>query len=263
MAKTTVSKLSGVWDGFDRAGAQRQHRMIWMGSGEVGSGKTRFGLTAPGPILIQSLDKGLEGVVEPILEEFPDKEIYFKEYEWNPTDDFDQDKAVEIREEIKKDFLHGLKYAKTLIWDKETDVRQVFQYAEFGSPTDGNPKDYDKLNMQYFHLINKAKTTPGVNVGFIQSMRNEWVMKDAGVNLATGKKKTSMNQTGRRIKAGYDRLDELVFAELHFERREGEFFIQVGKCRQQPTMQDQEFAGMPFSDFGQLLMPGTSEEDWQ
>jgi hypothetical protein len=205
----------------------------------------------------------MEGVVEAILEDSPEKEIYVKEYEWNPTSDFDQDAAIGVRDAIIADFNHGLEHGRSIIWDKETDVRAVFQYAEFGSPIDGNIKDYDKLNQRYFHLINKAKSVPGVNVFFIQSMKNEWSMTDGGVDSNTGKRKTKMQQTGRRIKAGYDRLDELVMAELHCRRENGEFFIDVGKCRQNATLQDQTFPGMTFSEFGTLLMPGTTEEDWQ
>lgn len=252
-----------VWKGYERASAERIARTICMVSGEVGSGKTRFGLTGPGPVFIQSLDKGLEGVVESILEDTPAKEIYYKEYNWNPTAEFTQQGAVEIRDETVADFLHGLEHARTIIWDKETDMRALFAYAEFGDPMAGNIKDWDKLNQRYFHLINKAKSTPGVNVIFIQSMKNEWLMEPGGVDQNTGKRKTKMQMTGKRIRAGYDRLDELVMAELHFVREAGEFKIQVGKCRQNSALQDQEFGGMTLPEFGTLLMPETSEQDWQ
>lgn len=262
-----MPKVASVWDGYQRAAADRSCRSIMMASGEVGTGKTLFGLTGPSPVLVQSLDMGMEGVVESVLEDDPSKEIYVKEYEWNPTDDFTQEQAIEIRDQVIADFLHGLEHARMIVWDKETDIRALFSYAEFGGPTEGNVRDWDKLNTRYFHLINKAKSTPGVSVLFIQSMKNEWLMADAGVDNATGRRKTSMKQTGKRLRAGYDRLDELVQTEMHFVREKGEegpeFKIQVGKCRQNTQLQDKEFPGMTFAEFGQLLMPNTEASDWQ
>jgi hypothetical protein len=217
------------------------------------------------------MDKGLEGTVDQVLAEFPDKEIYFKEYDWNAqADDFSQEYAISIRDQILADFAYGLKHARTLLWDKETDIREVFQYAEFGSPTAGNVKDYGKLNQRYFNLINSAKSVPHVNFGLIQSMKDEWIVNETGeINPNTGKKKSSFKKSGRRIKAGFDRLDELVMTELHFRRERGqnggpaEFYIDVGKCRQNTALQDQTFPGMAFQEFGTLLVPGTTVESWE
>lgn len=260
MAKTAIN----TWQDYNKATADASLRTIWMASGEVGSGKTRFGLTGPSPILVQSLDMGTEGVVEQVLKEFPDKQIYIKEYDWDPSTDFSQQKAVEIRDAIVADFMFGLKNARTILWDKETDIREVFQYAEFGGPTDGNIKDYAKLNARYFHLINTAKKTPGVNFGLFQAMKDEWMIGDSGkVNPTTGEKKKSFNKTGKRIRAGFERLDELVMTEMHFVRHGGEFSIEIGKCRQNTALQDKEFGGMTFSDFGQLLIDGTEAGDWE
>lgn len=250
------------WANYDRATVERVCRTIWMASGEVGSGKTRFGLTAPGPILVQSLDRGLEGVIEGILTDMPEKEIYVKEYDWNPNN-FTQEDAIAIRDAIIEDFTHGLEHAKTVLWDKETDIREVFQYAEFGDPIGGNIKDYAKLNSRYFHLINQVKSVKGVNFGLFQSMKNEWVVGEGKVNPSTGERKKTFNQSGKRIRAGYDRLDELVMTELHFVRTAGEFSIEIGKCRQNPKLQDKTIPGMTFSEFGTMLMEGTEESEWQ
>lgn len=260
-----ATRNNSPWAGYDKAGATPNCRSIILASGEVGTGKTRFALTAPGPILVQSLDKGLEGVVEPILAEMPNKEIYVREYDWNPqAEDFSMETAQQLRDRIIADFMHALKHARTIVWDKETDVRSVFQYAEFGGPAEGgNIKDYDRLNQRYFHLINAVKSHPGVNAIFIQAMKDEWGKGADKVDRDTGKVKKSFEKTGRRIRAGFDRMDELVFNELHFVRENGEFTIQTGKVRQNGTLSDQTFPGMTFAEFGQLLMPDTEESDWQ
>lgn len=251
------------WSTYQRASSDRICRTIWLASGEVGTGKTRFGLTGPQPVFVQSLDKGLEGVVEDLA---ADKEVYFKEYDWAPVEgeEFSQQQAIELREAILTDFNHALQHARTIIWDKESDIREVFQYAEFGSPMGNNIKDYAKLNQRYFNLINHVKSVPNVNFGLIQAMKDEWVVGDSGkVDQNTGQKKKSFNKSGRRIRSGYDRLDELVMLELHFRREAGEFFIDIGKCRQNAQLMDQTIPAMAFSEFGQLLLPNTSAEDWQ
>lgn len=252
------------WAGYERAASNRICRTIWLASGEVGTGKTRFGLTGPQPVFVQSLDKGLEGVVEELVAD--GKEIYYREYDWAPEEgqEFSQEKAIELRESILADFNHALKYARTILWDKETDIREVFQYAEFGSPMGNNIKDYAKLNQRYFNLINHVKSVPGVSFGLIQSMKDEWVVGDSGkVNPNTGEMKKSFNKSGRRIKAGYERLDELVMTELHFRRENGEFFIDIGKCRQNSQLMDQSILAMSLGEFGQLLVPGSTAEDWK
>lgn len=260
MAKVTKTD---PWASFERAELKTVPRLIWMASGEAGTGKTRFGLTAPAPVLVQSLDKGLEWAVKPILQDMPDKEIYFREYDWDTeAEDFSQDYAIEVRDRIIADFMHGLNHARTIVWDKETDIREVFQYAEFGSPIEGNIKDYGKLNQRYFNLINKAKSVPGVNFGLIQAMKDEWIVSDAGVDNRTGKKKKAFSKSGRRIRAGFDRLDELVFAELHFEREKGEFFITVGKFPN-GDYSDQQVPACTFAQLGTLCDPATSESDWE
>lgn len=262
--------MNNAFKDWERAQSSRDIRTIWMASGEVGSGKTRFGLSGPSPVVVQSLDKGLEGVVEPILNELPHKEIYFREYDWVPDEDDQncQEQAKEIREKILEDFKYALKHARTILWDKETDVREVFQYAEWGSPTGAPVKDYAKLNQRYFNLINAVKNHKGVNVGFIQSMTDEWIVQDAGVNRDTGRAKKSFSKSGRRVRKGFDRLDELVMTEMHFRREQGQFFVDIGKCRQNASLQDKTFSSddlgeINFANFGQLLLPGTTAGDWE
>lgn len=261
--KTTPSP----WSAYERAVATAQRRTIALLFGEVGTGKTRFGLTAPGPILVQSLDKGTEGVVDDILKQegMEDKEIYVKEYDWDPAkDDFSQEYAQEIRDEIIKDFNHARQHARTCIWDKETDIWGVFRYAEFGGPSDA-PKNYDRLNQRYWKLLNDAKASAGFNFFLIQGMKDEWG-SETKVDPQSGRTKKSPISTGRRIRSGFGRLDEIVMLELHFRREKGEFLIDVGKARQQSAsnpIQDTTVPGCTFAEFGTLLVPDSEKAEWE
>jgi hypothetical protein len=57
--------------------------------------------------------------------------------------------------------------------------------------------------------------------------------------------------------------------EIHFVRVPGEggaestFEFWLGKVRQNPALMDQKIPACTFAELGTLLVPGTSEEDWQ
>ena len=61
---------------FKRANEPSKPRIIGLSKGEVGTGKTSLWLQGPGPLVVFSLDEGLEYVVERYQDE---KEIYVAE----------------------------------------------------------------------------------------------------------------------------------------------------------------------------------------
>ena len=143
-----TKKPTDQWSRYTRATVEQytRHRLIGLSVGEVGSRKTSFWLEGPQPIVVFSIDQGLEGVVDRILREVaPDKEIHIKEYEWLPTEATSQEEAVELRDQFTEDYEHALQHARTVILDKETDFWELFRYAEFGVPNDA-PRNYPALN---------------------------------------------------------------------------------------------------------------------
>lgn len=251
MAKDPFSRFIKADQGY-------KPRIIGASCGEYGTGKTHFWLSAPGPIVVQSFDQGMEGVVEKFQGE---KDIYLAEYEWSPTEALGQREAIELRDKFIADFEHAVTVARTVIWDRETDIWELFRYSEFGGPNDA-PKNYAQLNQRYRRLINMPKAVD-INFGCIQGMKDVW---DSKMNNNTGKK-TPFN-TGNRKSAGFSELEGLVHVNLEHVREGGEFRIRVGKARGPGSqdVQDQEFPvaseGNPFVEFAQLVFPGTSEEDW-
>jgi hypothetical protein len=242
---------------FAHADQGYRQRLIGASHGEVGTGKTSFWLGAPGPIVVFSLDKGLEGVVEKYQ---ADKQIYYKEYAWSPgafdTDDEAKAAAVALRDEMIADYEHALTVARTVILDKETNIWEVFRYAEFGGPNDA-PRNYPKLNQAYRHFVNLGKDTD-LNIGFIQSMKDEW----ATVKKADGATKGAF--TGKRVRTGFSELDELVHIDLRHRREGGKFLVDVGKSRGPGSgdIQDQTFEDLSFTDFSMLVFPDSRLEDW-
>lgn len=241
---------------YTKATDAYKYRLIGRSVGEPGSRKTSFWLEAPGPIVVFSFDQGLEGVVERYQEH---KDIYVKEYDWSPTEELDQDDAIAMRDEFIGDFEHAIQHARTVLIDKETDLWELFRYAEFGAPNDA-PRNYPQLNQRYRKYMNMPKATD-INFGLIQSMKDEW--KTVQKRDGSGEKGAN---TGRRIPQGFGELEGLVHVNLfHRGHSPNNWTVEVGKVRGPgvPDVADQTFPSLTFTELAMLIFPGTSEEDWQ
>lgn len=230
-----------------------KQRIVGASFGEVGTGKTSFWLGAPGPIVVQTLDQGLEGVVENYVRE--GKEIYVAEYDlgMGVGESYTHEVAIAARDKFIEDFEHALGTARTIIWDRESDMFSLFSYAESGTTDKFGalvPKDWDKLKGSIRRLIAMAKATD-VNFGIIQGLRDEW-------------SKAKMGKTGNRVRNGMEDIDALVHVNLQHIRENGAFSINVGKVRGPGArdMQDQNVGDVTFVEFAQLMFPDSSEEDW-
>jgi hypothetical protein len=249
-----VRKTSDAFERFVKADQPVKQRLIWASYGEVGTLKTSFGLSAPGPIVVFSFDKGLEGVIEPFQSQ---KDIYVSEYDWHPTDNTSQDEAIELRDRYIEDWEHAITVARTVLVDKETQVWELFRYAEFGAPNDA-PKNYPALYQRYRRLINITKELD-LNVGFIQSMRAIWGSK---THRVTGKEQ--LMKTDVRERRGFDELEELVHINIEHALVDGEFVMNVGKSRGPGgrNIQNTRLPAMTFPEFATLVFPDTGEGDW-
>lgn len=256
MART----VENAFGRYTKATTEVKARIIANSVGEVGTGKTSFWLGAPGPIGIQTLDLGLEGVVEPYA---ATKDIYIASYDVGQTirESFTHAKAVDARDKFIEDFEDMIQKMRTIVWDREGDVFSLFQYAEFGTDDAygaAPPKDWDKLKGRIRRMVAMAKASD-VNFGLIQGMKNEWIPV---VNKKTGAK--AAGQSGKRIASGMDDVDALVHTNLFHERVGRDFSITVGKSRGPGGFdcQDQTFANLSFADLAMLIYPDTTEQDW-
>jgi hypothetical protein len=255
-----MAKTANAFSRYTRATTElyQKQRLIGLSIGEPGSRKTSFWLEAPGPIVVFSLDQGMEGVVDRVLRDSPDKEIYVKEYEWMPTQDTSQEEAIELRDRLTDDFEHAIQIARTVVWDKEGDIWEMFRYAEFGSPNDA-PRNYPALNQRYRRLINMPKATD-VNFGVIEGMKDEWGSK---VNQKTGAQGAA--STGRRIRAGFGELDGLVHLVLtHAGVSPSDWSLSVGKARGPGghEVAGQTFSNLTFQELAMQIFPDSDEGDW-
>jgi hypothetical protein len=255
-----MAKTLDAFARYTKATTDLKPRIIANSVGEVGTGKTSFWLGAPGPIVIQTLDLGLEGVVESHADS---KDIYIATYDIGQTigESFTHALAVEARDKFIADFEDAIQKARTIVWDRETDVFSLFQFAGFGTDDAygaAPPKDWDKLKGQLRRMVAMAKASD-VNFGLIQGMKNEWVPQ---VNKKTGAK--AAGQSGRRIAAGMDDIDALVHTNLFHERTGKDFNVTVGKSRGPGgfAIQDETFTNVSFVELAQLIFPDSDESDW-
>lgn len=259
-AKLGVTGLDGMFEKIDGEGKQR---IIAASFGEVGTLKTSFWLTAPGPILIQSLDRGTEGVADVYMQAHPKKSIYLAEYDANThklvQEDDAQAAAEEVAAKIESDFIKAIKEGvRTIFWDKETQIYEIFKYAMFGAPSDA-PSNYYGLFQRYRALINEAKDAD-INFGVIQGMKTPWVSE----MKATGKMGAKPS-TKDRVRRGMPEIEELMHLNLeHVIDGDGDFMINIGKVRGPGAreIQNKTVPYMEFPAFATLVFPLTEESDW-
>mgnify|MGYP001568119632 CR=1 FL=1 len=269
-------------DNFTLAETEKAYRSILRIVGERGTGKSRLIFTGPEPIFQFSFDQGEEGVVEDFAST---KEIQVRDYDWDPNNiscdpkDYAVESkkyAVEIRDHYEADLAYaiaqGAKRKKpfTIGLDKETDLWLLYRYAEFGGPSDA-PKNYEELNRRYISMLNKVKSCRYANLIVVQGMKDEW---GTVVEVVNGQKKKKPYQTGRRVPSGFDRIDEIVFAEIMTHRTRDEagvkfwfdfkadFDPEFGKCRQNAQLSGKRLPAMPLPELGTFLIDGSEPEEW-
>lgn len=260
MPSLTRNKVGdSQWNGYKRAVSGAVPRLIGDSTGDFGTGRTWFWLTAPGPIGVISLDRGLEGVIEPFAELKP---IYCKEYDFyqgGVEEAFSQSDAIALRDQIIKDFYHLCEHARSVVLDKESTFWKICRYAEFGFAGKDIPKNFDKLNARYEKVMNHPKALT-INFGCITDVKEKWVSQNS-------------KSEGETEVAGYNNIHGIVNTCLHHERLgAGKFQVTVGKTRGPAAVdvQDQTFSaningdgGFDIPTLGQMLYPDSDLSDWE
>ena len=267
------SKPSGLANRFTRANAAVKHRIICALNGEVGAWKTSWALGAPGPMLVQNLDRGLEGVIEPFQEL---REIYVTNYDSNThelaqieNDEQRQEAAEAIAASIESDLLDALANGiRSIVWDKEGQIYDIVKYAMLGGKESDNPNRFYPVHQRLGSWINALKDSDA-NLICIRGMKTPWVneVKGSGKIGAAPSKKD-------RIPRGWGQLEEhmhlniLNRAEIE-ETDEGEkitrVYMDIGKSRGPGgrEIQNTSIPFVTFPEFATLVFPDTTEEDWQ
>ena len=247
---------------YDKATQPVKQRIIALSAGEPGSRKTSFWLEAPGPIIVFSMDRGLDGVIQRYQET---KDIYVKEYPWFPIGEDVVERASEVRAEFIEDYEHAMTIARTVVLDKGDDFWNLYRMAEGLTGGDAQ-KDYAVVNAKMRHLLNLAKASD-INLGVIAGLKDKW---GPVVNRRTGQ--VGQGPTGERVPAGFKEMEGLVHMVLiHTGLSPATWQVQVGKVRGPGSMDlaEQTFPfdlgngeTLTFAKFGMMVFPDSDESSW-
>lgn len=247
------------WGRFKALKDEKNFRLIWRSYGREKVGKSFFGLTAPGPVAIQSFDIGLEGVVEKFVA--AGKDVRAVDYEY--TNQASQEEAKTILAQFIEDYKVALLTARTIVWDTETELWELFRYAEFGENNNGvatdQPKNYAKLNSTYRDLVQLAYKAR-VNLQLIQKVKERWGMVNDRLGPTGQFEPTGMKEAGYIVQANIK----------HTWDKEQGFGIEVINCRQNMALAGETFytgvgkdrltVDMPY--LAQLVFPDSDEQAW-
>lgn len=228
-------------------------RIVWSSGGDIGTGKTRFALTGPAPVIGLCFDRGTEGVVEEFRND-NDKDIRIKNYDWEPTNENEdigvtKEEAIKLRNLFFADFRNACNSARTVFIDTESALWNLVRYAEFGSPKGDVPRDFDKANqlMQKYVALPKKLT---INAGFLQSVKDDW----SGATKKSGLQK----------RWGFSETPKICQVDLYHTREGGDFITTINKARgtEAKTLQDKSFKNITLPMLGMMMFPDTEEDDW-
>ncbi len=214
----------------------------------------------PAPIAVQLVGdpNGLQGP----LQRYKGKEIYKTDYRFNPVAYASRGETREAAEELWNKFLADYRYAlqagvRTIIWDKEDYVWELFRHACFGDKTAMQLNFYE-LNCEYRLLVGEA-IDAGVSLGLIRGLEDQWVSREA----ADGKMKG--HNTGVRKQRGMKEIPEIVDVNLHhrWDDETKSFYVEIGKCRPNGLMRGEEFKNPTFTEIACMVFGESNPENWE
>lgn len=237
--------------------AYRKLRLIIRVGALDKSGKTHFALTAPGPLGVLDMDRGLEGVIDKFI---PHKKIFTKSFLDMPNktrDDYD---------ERWKHFEGGFyeliehKDIRSIIVDTDTESWEIARLAFLGKLTQIKSHHYAQVNAAYRKLVDAAFDSDK-NVIFIARHKKQYVKKRGDSD------DTVWNGTYEA--AGFTELPYLVQANLRstLEVDDGEItsHIEFINCRQNMALKGEVLDGdlATFPWVASYIVEGTTPEDWE
>jgi hypothetical protein len=251
---TTKGEIQMI-KGFDVATKGKDPKRLIIGvDGRERTGKTTFGLSAPGPIAFFPLDPGREGVLEKYLDE---KKVYLPkngkgEIEtYNYRDATNQAEWAAIWERLKASWLVAIesKEVRTLVVDTATEMWELVRLARFGKLLQVMPHHYGPVNAEFRNIIKKVYDTDK-NLILIHKLKDEYV---------------NDKTTGRMKRSGFGDTGYLVQINLTLGWNQEDGFTMVIKdCRQNMEIAGMELIGemSNFQMLASMVYPETDESEW-
>lgn len=252
--------------GFRPVSTEIRKRLIVSLQAPHKAGKTRWALTAPGPIAYINFDVGLEGVVEPFIA--AGKEIMESQYRLTgrgakgKMGDVKNEAAVEMWERFQRDYFFAMDSGRfrTLVIDTGTEAYELIRLARFGKLAQVEPHHYGPVKAEFEEVIRAGLDSTTTNLILLHKVKDEYI---------------NDKKTGRKEFAGYSNMGFLVQVILELWRTNDEesglvFHSRVLDARHQSAV-DNGLIGMEFdsvsgmSDFPTLasMVFGAGREEWE
>lgn len=250
---TTAIKPKSGGRGFNIVTADStSDNLFWSTSGREYSGKSRFGLTFPGPIDYLATDPGCTRAANGIVREHPDKEIRLKTYKLpEPVLRPNQKRMVttsdgkttprmeaEVNFEEYRDLWDewyadwcwaiGPSDSQTVVVDTGKDIWDVLRGARHGKLIKIMPQDYTSLNMEFEAVLRKATRLSGCakHIIWIDKMGKQY--KATTVTSSQGGTETKDAWNGKWEPKGFGGIGYLAEVTLEHYTEGGLFGVRFG-----------------------------------
>ena len=229
--------------GFSDEIQEVPRRAVVSLSGKEKTGKTRWALTAPDPIVFFNIDIGTEGVIEKFQtgKGVPKKQIliYNVSVPKEATQNVYENTWNDFKAKAKTSY--GLK-GGTVIFDTGTEAYELNRLARFGKLTQVMPHHYAEVNNEWRDLIRTAYDSD-MNTVLVHKLKPRYV---------------NNTRTSEYDVAGFGETAYLVQANVRTFREDNEdqkmptFGVTIQDCRQNPKINGETLSG-PISTFEFLL----------
>jgi len=218
------------------ADVKPKKRLIIRIGGLEKEGKTHFSLTAPGPIALFNLDRGLEGVLDKFVS--PDKTVFVAEFKpvriVGATPAQTQESNEPIWKEIQQTYYDALvsPLYRTIVIDTDTKMYEIARLATFGKLTQVKSHHYTPLNDAYRALVDAAYDNDK-NVIFVSKLKKQYIKKQNSEDSAWN---------GKHEESGFTDLGYNTMLNLRARVDiEGDNYIEVVNCRANRKMRGNQY----------------------
>lgn len=238
-----VNKL----DSFPHYQPKSTRKVCISVEGQEKRGKTKFALTAPGPIVYFNLDEGLERVQPE--SQFPALDlrvVTIPPFAKDGHPDIIAEGALKVWEWLKVQHFNALDAARTVVYDSFTEVWELARLARFGKLTQVQSFHYGPVNRE-FHEFVREFNRHNANLILLHKVMPEFENKDA---------------LERR---GFSHIGFAVDDFFRVDREpDGSFFVEVIESGHNSALKGKVFKepSNTFPDIACAMFPASLPTEW-
>lgn len=245
-----------------RAGKLR-HLLIGT-DGWSNTGKTEFACSAPGPIMLIILDRGVDPLLDnPRPPPTRSDAIGVKIIKVPLPTSAKQDIFVEYWRDFRDTFKRATENAdvRTIVIDGDSDSWELQRLAAFGKLTQVPPILYTEVNAARRALIARAWDCGKIVIA-TNKLKDEYaVVKDANGNIPDANKR---EKTGNDERQGFSDQNYLWQLQLRHLYDKGKWGVRILKCKSDSTLEGVELWGEDcnFTSLVQTIYPNVPLTEW-